>query len=290
MEMTDRERRLALAEFLRMRRAALSPADVGLPEGGRRRTSGLRREELATLANIGVSWYTALEQGRDVSPSEQVLESLAKALRLSAAERQHLFLLAKQFVPVHATPPVEEVSPVLQRIVHMFNPHPACVLGRRWDLLVWNQAAEEVFRYSEVEPRNLVWLFFAKVGVKEMNYEWEVIAKSAVAQVRADYARYPGDVEFGRLIDSLQEECEAFRQLWSKHDVQGTVEWRKKLDHPTLGFLEFETTNLQVAANPDLKLLVFHGSPETEAKLTERLQREEPPVFVHGSACKVGAT
>ncbi len=133
--MDERERRQTLADFLRTRRARLSPADVGLPSGMRRRTPGLRREEVAELANIGTSWYVWLEQGRDVHPSPQVLESLAQALRLTLNERRHLFLLAGQPLPPHASPSEESASPALQQVLDDLNPTPAYAVGRRWDYL-----------------------------------------------------------------------------------------------------------------------------------------------------------
>ena len=139
--MQENERRQALADFLRKRRASLSPDEVGLPPGLRRRTPGLRREEVAELANIGVSWYTMLEQGYDVHPSRQVLESLAGALRLTSNERRHLFLLAGQPLPSPALPGEEGVSPALQQLLEDLNPTPACVIGWRWDYLAWNKAA-----------------------------------------------------------------------------------------------------------------------------------------------------
>src|SRR5579859_1594818 len=137
--MQESERRQALADFLRKRRASLSPIDVGLPEGMRRRTPGLRREEVAQLANIGTSWYVWLEQGRDVHPSPQVLECLAQALRLTLNERRHLFLLAGQALPPQAFPAEEQVSLALQHVLDNLNPMPAYVMGRRWDYLAWNR-------------------------------------------------------------------------------------------------------------------------------------------------------
>src|SRR6266704_3878619 len=140
--MHERERRQALADFLRQRRAQLTPAEVELPPGIRRRTPGLRREEVAQLANMGTSWYVWLEQGRDVHPSAQVLESLAQALRLTLNERRHLFLLAGQPLPPHAFPVEEPVSPALQQMLDDLNPMPAYAVGRRWDYLAWNKAAD----------------------------------------------------------------------------------------------------------------------------------------------------
>jgi transcriptional regulator with XRE-family HTH domain len=163
--MQKNERRQALADFLRKRRASLSPCEVGLPPGLRRRAPGLRREKVAQLANIGTSWYVLLEQGRDVHPSAQVLESLAQALKLTPNQRRHLFLLAGQPLPPPAVSPAEEsVSPALQQLLSDLNPSPAYVLGRRYDLLAWNQAADGHFAISDaisdrLSPyaHNLVW-------------------------------------------------------------------------------------------------------------------------------------
>ncbi len=151
--MDELERRQALAAFLRTRRARLQPADVGLPARSRRRTAGLRREEVAELANIGVSWYTLLEQGHDVHPSRQVLESLAQALRLTTAEEQHLFRLSSHELPARMLVEAEQVTPALQRVVDALTPHPAFVIGRRWDVLTWNRVADLLFHFHEQYAR-----------------------------------------------------------------------------------------------------------------------------------------
>src|SRR5438552_876578 len=147
-EMDERERRLALADFLRTRRARLQPAEVGLKAGSRRRSPGLRREEVAELANIGVSWYTLLEQGQDVRPSRQVMGSLARALKLSPAEEQHLFLLADLERPSKVLMEEAQVTPALQIVLDALSPHPAFVIGRRWDVLAWNRVAELLFQFQ----------------------------------------------------------------------------------------------------------------------------------------------
>ena len=161
--MEERERRQALADFLRTRRARLSPAEVDLPADLRRRTPGLRREEVAQLAHIGTSWYIWLEQGRDVHPSPQVLEGVAQALRLTPNERRHLFLLAGQPFAPHLSLSQECASPALQQVLDDLNPTPAYVLGRRWDYLAWNHAADRLFAISKESSRyerNLVWRLF----------------------------------------------------------------------------------------------------------------------------------
>ncbi|SRR5260221_5064428 len=176
--MQERERRQTLADFLRQRRARLSPSDVGLPSGIRRRTPGLRREEVAQLANIGISWYVWLEQGRDVHPSEQVLESLAQALRLTLNERRHLFLLARQPLPSPVSPSDESVSPALQQVLDNLDPTPAYVMGQRFDYLAWNKGADALFSISEASSpyaRNLVWRLFTSQTMRERP-SWEQIA------------------------------------------------------------------------------------------------------------------
>src|SRR5919201_3772884 len=154
-------RREELADFLRRKRAGIKPEDVGLPNGGRRRTPGLRREEVALLAGVGTTWYTWLEQGRDVRASLDVLEALARALRLTPAERTHLILLGRGEEAPPCRPPSERVSPTLRRLIENLGPNPAFVLGRRWDYLAWNKAACAVFGDLGKVPRsqrNHLWL------------------------------------------------------------------------------------------------------------------------------------
>jgi transcriptional regulator with XRE-family HTH domain len=276
-DMDDQERRRALADFLRTRRERLSPAEVGLPSGMRRRTPGLRREEVAQLANIGTSWYVAMEQGRDVRPSEQVLASLAQALRLSAAERHHLFVLAEQRDAAHSTEAEDEaVGLSLQRAVDALDPHPAYVLGKRWDLLKWNRAAELVFAFSAIAPphsRNMVWRCFTSPELRS-HRKWAQLARSVVAQFRADSARYPGDRGFERLIADLQQLSGEFRSWWSRHDVSDAPDGHKLMAHPKLGSLEFDYVSLQVPASRDQKLVLYTCTPQTAATLSELLSGE----------------
>jgi transcriptional regulator with XRE-family HTH domain len=169
-------RRAELADFLRRRRASIQPEDVGLPSGGRRRTPGLRREEVASLAGVGTTWYTWLEQGRDVRASLDVFEAIAKALRLTPAERTHLILLGRGEEAPACKPPAERVSPTLRRLVENLGPNPAMVLGRRWDYLAWNRAACVVFGDIGAIPkaaRNHLWQLFMDPGRRELFAEWE---------------------------------------------------------------------------------------------------------------------
>ena len=271
--MDERERRQSLAAFLRTRRARLQPVDVGLPSRSRRRTAGLRREEVAELANIGVSWYTLLEQGHDVHPSRHVLENLVQALRLTAAEEQHLFLLASQELPAKTIVEEEQVTPALQRVVDALNPHPAFLIGRRWDVLTWNCAADLLFHFHEPCPphsRNVVWRFFMR-EVRTIDLHWETQAQNLVAQFRADYARYPGDASFREIIEDLQRVSPQFRLWWEQQDVRGLPDGPRAMHHPTLGVLEFDHVTFQTSITPDLRVKVYAASPETASRLEQVL-------------------
>ena len=280
--MNNSDRRAALADFLRTRRARLQPADVGLPSAGRRRTPGLRREEVAALAHVGLSWYTLLEQAQDVNPSRQVLTSLADALRLTPAERRHLFTLAlpewgqaREEDDRAAAPAEETISPALRRMVNALDPNPVYVIGRRWDLLAWNQAAEAVFHFSTIAPPhtcNLVWRVFTTPELMSDRAYWEVVARRFVERFRADYARYPGDPWFGQLIADLQATDTPFREWWAQHDVREPSEpGLKAAQHPRLGRLDFERVTLQVPDDPGLKVIIHTASPDTAARLPHLL-------------------
>ncbi len=188
-------RREELADFLRKRRESIRPEDVGLPSGGRRRTPGLRREEVATLAGVGTTWYTWLEQGRDVRASFEVLEAIARALRLTPAERAHLMLLGRGEEAPPCKPPAERVTPSLRRLVENLGANPALVLGRRWDYLSWNRAACALFGDIESLPkaaRNHLWLMFMDPARRELVTDWEQASRLAVARFRADSAHPSG--------------------------------------------------------------------------------------------------
>lgn len=264
------EQNLALADFLRKRRASLAPSEVGLPPGSRRRTPGLRREEVAQLANIGTSWYVWLEQGRDVHPSAQVLESVAQALRLTENERRHLFLLAGQPLPSPASPLEEYVSPALRQMLDDLNPTPACVIGRRWDYLAWNRAADAVFAISEASPpytRNVIWKFFTNPATRELFTHWEHMARGLLAEFRTSCARYPGDAWLTDLIEDLKQASPEFCRWWPHHEASNLVDSGKIIEHPALGHLEFKHLTLHVFNDPDIRVTVYIPDAQTRAKL-----------------------
>ncbi len=250
----------------------------------RRRTPGLRREEVAQLASIGTSWYVWLEQGRDVHPSAQVLESLAQALRLTPNERRHLFLLAGQSLPPQASPAEECASPALQQVLDNLNPTPAYVMGRRWDYLAWNKAADAVFAISEASSpygRNLVWRLFTSPTMREHLPDWEQMARGALAEFRTASARYPGDGWFEELIEDLKQVSPEFRRWWPHHDAPRSLDGDKIMEHPTLGHLEFQHLTLQVLSDPDVRVTIYTPKAVTRAKLQRFLEGNSQPEVEH---------
>ena len=268
--MQEHERRRALADFLRKCRTQLSPTEVGLPLSVRRRTAGLRREDVAQLANIGVSWYISLEQGRDVHPSAQVLESLAQALRLTPTERRHLYLLAEQPLPSHTALAEKRISPLLQQMLDDLNPTPAYVLGRRWDWLAWNNSAESVFAISAGTPpyeRNLIWRVFTDAKIQEYFLHWEQIARVTIAEFRAASVNSFDEGWFKELIEALKQVSPEFRRWWQEHDAPRSLDGVRVMEHPTLGYLEFQHLALQVLSDPDVRVAVYLPNTMTRTKL-----------------------
>jgi transcriptional regulator with XRE-family HTH domain len=269
-------RRDELADFLRRRRASLQPADVGLPNGGRRRTPGLRREEVALLAGVGTTWYTWLEQGRDIRASLDVLEALARALRLTPAERTHLMLLGRGEEPPPSRQPAERGSATLRRLIENLGPNPAFIIGRRWDYLAWNQAAVALFGDLGSIPRgarNHVWLTFMDPARRELFTDWERNYPRLVAKFRADSARHLGDPAFEELIQALRQSSPEFCKAWKRHEVAGGGEGRKELRHPEVGLLAFEHAVFHPTELPEQRLILYSPLPDydTPAKLARLL-------------------
>jgi transcriptional regulator with XRE-family HTH domain len=265
------DRHHELAAFLRSRRARLSPEQVGLPKGTRRRTPGLRREEVAMLAGVSPEWYTWLEQGRNINVSTQLLESLARVLQLDANEREHLFLLVfRQRPPVETyTPPI--VSPVLQTFLDHLGTTPACVVDARSTVIAWNAAYCAVFGdFSTMteRQRNLIWRIFTNPASRHINEHWKDIARAYLAQFRASYGRFINDPWWAKQIADLSEVSPEFRELWAQHDVVNLSEGRKVLLHPRAGQLDFDILWLQTVESSDLRLLIHTPrTPDTTEKI-----------------------
>jgi len=264
---TAERRREELADFLRHRREALKPEDVGLANGGRRRTPGLRREEVAQLAGVGTTWYTWLEQGRDVRASLDVLEALARAMRLNQAERGHLIMLGRGEEAPPCKSPVERVSPTLRRLIENLGPNPAYILGRRWDYLVWNDAAVALLGDLGAVPRaarNHAWLTFTDPARREMFTDWERSSRTLVAKFRADSARHLGDPTFESLIAALRRSSPEFARAWARHEVSRVGEGRKDLRHPLAGMMSFSHAVFHPAEKLDQRLVLYSPLPENE--------------------------
>jgi transcriptional regulator with XRE-family HTH domain len=265
-------RREELRAFLRSRRARLSPADVGLPDdGGRRRTPGLRREELAALAGVGVSWYTWLEQGRDINPSPEVLDALAQALRLDPAERRTLFALARTELPladdVPGTDPGQlngEISQLVA-LVDAMHPHPAYLLGPMTRILAWNRAASVVLGSPDHLPgdrRYLLWWLMVDPGEGEMTAQREATARNTLARVSAEYARHAGEPEYEDFLAQLRERSNRFSAWWDEHEVIEAQRGTKVLEHPQLGTLRLHHAQTVPTGQPELRMAVYAPADE----------------------------
>lgn len=269
-------RRREAGEFLRSRRGRLVPSAVGLPDGFRRRTPGLRREEVAMLAGVGTTWYTYLEQGREIQPSSEVLVALAEVLRLDPAEQQHLFSLYDRPVPKRVPPEAESVGEPLQRMVDALTGQPALVLGWRWDILTLNRAAQAIFGPYIAQSggaRNLIELLFSDPTNRQMFAAWEHVARGALATFRADCAPYVGDPDLEDLVARLTKASPEFAAWWSQHDVAHRLAGTKRLNHPVVGQMHFAFSTLAVSDQPGMKLFVFTplDAEDTPAKLARLL-------------------
>jgi len=257
-----RIRREQLREFLRTRRARLTPADVGIVAGGRRRTPGLRREEVAGLAGVGVSWYTWLEQGRDINVSAEVLDAVARTLRLTDPERAHLYRLAGLNPPQSGGVRGAEVTQQLRHLLDTWAPLPAILRDRYWNLLQINDGTRAVFGYDDTDHNCLV-SFFGNARYRDMHAHWAAVAPAVVAAYRADAAHAPGDPEFDRVVERLCAESPEFGELWARHDVGVPVQSVKAVRHPQAGELIFDMTTLAVADHPGWYLELYNPRPGT---------------------------
>nr|WP_235679961.1 MULTISPECIES: helix-turn-helix domain-containing protein [Cupriavidus] len=246
-----------LGAFLRAHRERLAPADVGLPPGRRRRTPGLRREEVAQLAGLSATWVTWLEQGRPVALSARALASLAAALRLSRAERAYLFELAGRRDPQQAGG--EAVPAAVMASVHAIR-GPAYLLDRQWNALTWNAAAAELFigwLDGDSQERNLLRAMFVSAPLQALVEDWPHRAGRLVAEFRAHSIRHADDAPMRALIEGLMAESPAFRAAWLSQDVEDREGGRRGFRHPALGALQFEQLTLWPAAAPGLMLVML---------------------------------
>lgn len=273
--MADQAHRQELAAFLRARRHRLQPADVGIPSSGRRRTPGLRREEISQLTGVSVTWYTWLEQARNITVSRQVLDSLANGLQLDEIERRHLFALVGAPLPVsHQT-----VSPSssLRRLVDILNPHPAYLVSPSWDLLAWNDAEIGLIGDPGKLPeheRNIIRMMFTDTALRRLLVNWRSQAASLIGQFRMDAGRNVGDPRFDQLSNELCEISDVFRTMWDSHDVGGFGSTRWDFDHPRLGRLTVDYVRMAALDSPEVRLFTcLPADPMTATKLPSLIER-----------------
>jgi transcriptional regulator with XRE-family HTH domain len=240
----------------------------------------LRREEVAQLAGVGTTWYTWLEQGREVRASLSVLDALAEALELTPAERAHLVMLGRGEEVALPEPPKEAVSPTVRRLIEHLGASPACILGRRWDYLAWNEALVVLFGDPGEMPegtRNAIWASFMDPARRKLLTDWEEGARNAVARFRADCARHVGDPHFEELIESLRDLSPEFGEWWSRHEVARSGVGRKVMRHPEAGKLVFEHAVFKLEETPEQRLILYSPLPiaDTPAKLEKLLRRQK---------------
>ncbi|AOR30718.1 transcriptional regulator [Streptomyces fodineus] len=261
------DQRRELGAFLRSRRERITPDEVGLPPTGRRRTPGLRREELALLAGISATWYTYLEQGRNIRASDQVLEALAAVLQLDRHERDHLFRLAGHAPAAEPEAP-EPLPAEVAAVPLLLQPHPAYIIGGTYDVLSCNQAADELFPRLTTPadlPANFARWVFLEPAARDVLVDWEPEARGLLARLRTLAGRHPGDVRYTRLIDELNAGSPHVRAWWPQYDVQARHGGRKRLRTPGRGTVDFAYTAFHLAEQPEQTLVIYSDGRESAA-------------------------
>ncbi|MCY8235069.1 helix-turn-helix transcriptional regulator [Priestia endophytica] len=266
----DKERRRELGDFLKVRRARLSPEDFNLPIGLRRKAKGLRREEVSQLAGIGITWYTWLEQGRDIQVSSEVLESISRVFKLNKEEKEHLFLLGNQSLPsITVQNGLENIDRVVKKLLSQLEDCPTYVTDEKLNIVSWNKAAVMVFGdFSKMDERNrnAVWRCFTSKEYQNLFLNWEDHAQRLIAQFRLAYTCFVGDEWFKNMIRELTEKSPQFDKWWSNHEVLGTPCGKKTIMHPLVGEMIMDHITLQVYDAPELKLTIYQPRQEKETE------------------------
>ena len=262
------------------RRAQITPAEVGLAPGTRRRTPGLRREEVAVLAGVGSSWYQWLEQGRDITVSAQVLDAIGRVLRLDEPEQRHLYALAGlNPPPVGHTSTCDGTQPIdnaLIRLVDAWLPNPGHLVDRYWNVILANRAADLVLGVDAPNSNGLT-MFFLDDRYRTSIENWEEIAPQVVAQYRSEMTACPGDKVFHQIVETLTTQSPEFAHLWATQDVQNSGVNIKTINHPQAGLMHFEATLLNVPNRPDLRVVLHNPreATDTAAKVEWLLAEDE---------------
>jgi transcriptional regulator with XRE-family HTH domain len=259
--MSSEAQRQELGALLRARRGQLARADFGLPEVGRRRTAGLRREEVSSLSGVSVTWYTWLEQGRDILPSRQVLDAVARTLRLSPTEHAYVLSLVGYSPPVPAPHPEPRTAPRhVQRLLDSLASSPGFALAPDWGIAGWNAAYAALYpnvATVAAKDRNLLWLVFTDPYVRKLLPHWEADSRRFLAQFRAEAGPHLGEPAVAALVDRLQAASAPFQAGWSSHDIEGFSSRERLFHHPQVGDLRLEHHRLTPSDHPDLHLVIY---------------------------------
>lgn len=267
-----------LADFLKTRRAKVLPTQVGLSSSTRRRTPGLRREEVAQLAGVSITWYTWLEQGRTIHVSAQVLESLSRVLLLNTQERIHLYLLSNQPLPADIPGCQGTVSPILQHVLDSLVLCPALMTDQRWNVVGWNNAAGVVlgdFGNMNARQRNIVWAMFTDKRYKQLFVDWDLHAKGLLGRFRSTCGQYIEDPWLVQFINDLKMQSTEFCLWWPLHEIESNSEKYKQLNHPAAGLLDYEVSNFDVSDNSGLKMIVHTPLSGTDTAAKMKLLLDE---------------
>ncbi|MEU0009598.1 helix-turn-helix transcriptional regulator [Streptomyces sp. NPDC006314] len=269
------DRAQQLSEFLQARRARLTPTDAGVPDfGGQRRVPGLRREELALLAGVSVDYYTRLEQGRARNVSTDVLNAVARALRLDSDERAHLCNLARPTTTRKRPSRPQQVGAEIRQALDALTGVPAYIIGRRLDILAWNDMARALIADFPTMPaaeRNMARLVFLDEASQDLYPDWDDKARDTVSNLRLDAGRHPDDPQLVSLIGELSLGSDGFRRLWADHDVRGKTRGKKRFAHPQLGDLTLDYVAMRAPDDPDMTMMIYSAPDGSDAARTLQL-------------------
>ena len=268
------DRRKELGLFLRARRDQALRAEYGLPSVARRRERGLRREEVAFLSGVSVTWYTWLEQGRDIRPSREVLEAVARTLHLSETGRSYVLSLGGYSAPVTAGPVAADAPAHIQRLLDALGPNPAFALAPDWSVTGWNRAYAALYpniANVAAPERNLLWLVFTDPYVRELLPDWDVTSRRFLAEFRAEAGQRLGDPDVAYQVERLKETSPEFKEGWDRYDILGFESRERLFHHPSVGVLRLEHHQVSPSDRPDLHLVVYTPAPDSDSG--EQIQR-----------------
>jgi len=256
-----------LADFLRTRRRHITPESVGIALSGQRRTPGLRREEVSVRSGVSLTWYTWLEQGRDIKPSRQVMDALARTLQMSPAEHEYVLRLTGHSTEPALSQLTVRLPPHGQRLLDALGIFPAYAITHNWSIVGWNRAYENLYPNVASTPlgqRNLLWLVFTDPYVRDLLADWTTDSRRFLTQFRAEAGSRVHEPAFADLIERLQDVSEPFRRGWASHDVDHFTSRERRFHHPGVGELLLEHHRLAPSDNPDLHVVVYTAAPETD--------------------------